>query len=111
MSSREGARQIIANIKALHADAGPSQGYDENGHYGYLEHCCGTCGEFGEYGVRWPCPTYIAVNGGSPTETIRASERVWCEPCRLDTIPVSGVCAECNQPVGRSTAPDRIQEH
>lgn len=35
----------------------------------------------------------------------------WCETCGHDTIPERGVCPLCNQPVGRSTAPDRIQEH
>jgi hypothetical protein len=35
----------------------------------------------------------------------------WCEWCQADTIPVRGDCAECNQPITRTTAPDRMGEH
>ena len=45
----------------LHHDAGESQGYDTDGHYGTLPHCCATCGEHGEYGVPYPCPTARAL--------------------------------------------------
>jgi uncharacterized protein DUF6221 len=40
----------------LHRDKGDSPGYTESG-YGYIDHCCATCGVFGEYGVPWPCAT------------------------------------------------------
>lgn len=48
-------------VLALHQNAGRSQGYKENGSYGYIDACCGTCGEFGEYGVPYPCPTARAL--------------------------------------------------
>ena len=35
----------------------------------------------------------------------------WCEWCQANTIPIRDLCHECNQPVSRSTAPDRIGEH
>ena len=35
----------------------------------------------------------------------------WCEYCQANTIPVRGDCHNCNQPIARTTAPDRIQEH
>lgn len=48
----------MRDIVALHADDGESQVYgDFPGGYGTYEHCCDTCGTFGEYGVPWPCPT------------------------------------------------------
>jgi len=49
-------------IMELHQDRGASQGYTDSG-YGVLDHCCGECGTFGEYGEEWPCATYrIAEN-------------------------------------------------
>jgi len=39
------------------------------------------------------------------------ASRTWCDWHDGDTIPIRGCCHECNQPVGRSTAPDRMGEH
>lgn len=36
-------------------------GYGPNGHYGNLGPVCQTCGTPDEYGVPWPCPTFIAL--------------------------------------------------
>lgn len=47
-------------IRELHKDAGPSQGFFD-GDYSERDHCCGTCGEHGEYGIEWPCPTMIKI--------------------------------------------------
>lgn len=46
----------LQKIREIHSDGGVSQGYTDTG-YGYLNHCCITCGEFGEYGIEWPCET------------------------------------------------------
>ena len=49
-------------VRALHRDEGPSQGFFPGDRdYGKRDHCCGTCGEYGEYGVEWPCPTIRAL--------------------------------------------------
>lgn len=47
-------------LLAIHADGGRSQGYTATG-YGYIDHCCETCGAFGEYGHPWPCDTVRAL--------------------------------------------------
>ena len=54
----------VERVRALHQDEGPSQGFfpGDRG-YGKRDHCCGTCGEYGEYGVEWPCPTVTALDG------------------------------------------------
>ena len=54
----------VERVRALHQDEGQSQGYfpGDRG-YGERDHCCGTCGEYGEYGVEWPCPTVDALDG------------------------------------------------
>ena len=45
-------------VRELHQDGGPSQGFFPGDRdYGERDHCCGTCGSHGEYGVEWPCPT------------------------------------------------------
>jgi hypothetical protein len=53
-------------ILAIHADGGRSQGYTETG-YGYIDHCCKTCGAFGEYGHPWPCETVRALGSAFTT--------------------------------------------
>jgi hypothetical protein len=62
---REGdpASAAIRAVLALHADAGESQGYTQSalGGYGYIDHCCGECGTFGEYGEPWPCATVRVI--------------------------------------------------
>ena len=56
------ARKALRAVLDLHRDAGPSQGYFHGDiGYGERDHCCGTCGRFGEYGVEWPCPTVRAI--------------------------------------------------
>ena len=57
-------QDAVERVRALHQDEGPSQGYfpGDRG-YGERDHCCGTCGEYGEYGVEWPCPTIAALGG------------------------------------------------
>ena len=54
----------VERVRELHQDEGQSQGYfpDDRG-YGVRDHCCGTCGSHGEYGVEWPCPTIAALDG------------------------------------------------
>jgi hypothetical protein len=54
----EKVKALIAAVMEVHADGGASQGYLPNGSYGVLDHACLTCGEHGEYGVAWPCPTH-----------------------------------------------------
>lgn len=54
----------INKVRELHTDGGGSQGYFAGDRdYGWRDHCCKTCGSFGEYGVEWPCETYEAVRG------------------------------------------------
>ena len=53
---------IVKRVRELHQDEGQSQGYFPGDRdYGKRDHCCGTCGEYGEYGVEWPCPTVRAI--------------------------------------------------
>lgn len=61
--------------------------------------------------VAVPDNTDIAEHLDDCDGCLECAERAWCEECGHDTIPVRGDCHNCNQPVGRSTAPDRIQEH
>lgn len=54
----------LQKVASLHQDGGRSQAYlPGSGHYGWLEHACTTCGDFGEYGVEWPCDTLKAIKG------------------------------------------------
>lgn len=53
-------RDVLRRILDLHQDGGTSQGYTDTG-YVDIEHCCTTCGTFGEYGIPWPCPTVQAI--------------------------------------------------
>lgn len=57
----ESAEAAIERVRALHRNGGSSQGRTDEG-YGYIKNCCETCGEFGEYGVEWPCPTIAALD-------------------------------------------------
>ena len=61
----EKAEAAIERVKALHHDAGESQGYtpEVRGGYGTIPHCCASCGTFGEYGTPWPCETIQAIQG------------------------------------------------
>lgn len=61
----EKAEAALERVKALHHDAGESQGYtpDVRGGYGMIPHCCASCGTFGEYGEQWPCATIQAIEG------------------------------------------------
>ena len=64
-ASRTDVPALVAALRAvldLHRDAGHSQGFFPGDRdYGERDHCCGTCGTHGEYGVEWPCPTVQAV--------------------------------------------------
>ena len=65
----------VEAIRALHYDAGASQGYGKDG-YGVIDHCCNECGTFGEYGVEWPCPTIRALDAAlSGSESDEGSGR------------------------------------
>lgn len=61
----ERAEAALERVKALHHDAGESQGYtpEVRGGYGTIPHCCASCGTFGEYGEPWPCATIQAIEG------------------------------------------------
>lgn len=59
-AERDAALARITEAAKLHRKGGASQGYTADG-YGYIEHCCETCGTFGEYGEPWPCKTAIAL--------------------------------------------------
>lgn len=61
----EKAEAALERVKALHYDAGESQGYtpEVRGGYGMIPHCCASCGSFGEYGTPWPCETIQAIEG------------------------------------------------
>jgi len=61
--------------------------------------------------VAVPDATDIAEHLDTCEGCTECAERAWCEWCQADTIPIRGCCHECNQPVGRSTAPDRMGEH
>jgi hypothetical protein len=60
-TERDALRAQRDAVLAIHADQGESQGYLPDGGYGYIAHCCGTCGSFGEYGEPWPCATARAL--------------------------------------------------
>lgn len=51
----EAKRRIVR----IHAGGGESPGDTDTGYGRYYryDHACETCGEFGEYGVEWPCAT------------------------------------------------------
>lgn len=53
----------VAAVRELHTDGGCSQGYIGGGRYVEYDRACTSCGEFGEYGVEWPCPTIQALDG------------------------------------------------
>lgn len=55
------ARKELGEIITRHLDNGGSQGDTDNG-CGFIDHCCATCGSFGEYGVAWPCDTYLSAS-------------------------------------------------
>ncbi len=85
-----------------------------------LDECdrCGRDGESHDWGhpflrpdVAVPDNTDIAEHLDTCEGCTECAERAWCEWCQADTIPIRGCCHECNQPVGRSTAPDRMGEH
>lgn len=63
---RWSSKRVLAEVAAkraildLHTDGGGSQGYTDDG-YGVIDHCCETCGSFGEYGHPWPCKTLRAL--------------------------------------------------
>ena len=78
-ASRTDVPALVAALRAvldLHYDAGPSQGYDfgPDGGYGWVDHCCATCGAHGEYGVEWPCPTVQAIADALGVETGASDE-------------------------------------
>lgn len=51
---------LAEDVLGRHRDGGASQGFFGNG-YGTHDHCCETCGSFGEYGVAWPCADAAAA--------------------------------------------------
>lgn len=57
-------KRLREDIRSIHADAGPSQGFFSESGYSERDHCCGTCGEHGEYGVEWPCATVRLLDRG-----------------------------------------------
>lgn len=63
MEELERLRGQRAAALALHFDAGRSQGYTDDGGYGWVGNACATCGAHGEYGVPWPCPTARVFDG------------------------------------------------
>ena len=56
--------RLREGIRSIHASAGPSQGFFSESGYSERDHCCGTCGEHGEYGVEWPCATVRLLDRG-----------------------------------------------
>ena len=71
-AARTNVPRLVDALEAalnIHRDGGESQGYTDDGHYGTMPHCCTTCGEFGEYGVPWPCPTVTAITQALEGET------------------------------------------
>lgn len=60
-AERDELQARIDQVREIHKDAGPSQGYTATG-YGVIEHCCGACGSHGEYGQPWPCPTFLTLS-------------------------------------------------
>ena len=69
-AERDDALAAIERARAIHRNAGQSQGYDSRfkGGYGMLGDCCAACGSHGEYGVEWPCPTVAALDGAPEPE-------------------------------------------
>ena len=57
-------KRLREGIRSIHASAGPSQGFFSESGYSERDHCCGTCGEHGEYGVEWPCATVRLLDRG-----------------------------------------------
>lgn len=58
-------RAKLAAVRAIHVDAGRSQGYLPSGDYGYIDHTCAVCGTLGEYAESWPCATARALGIGA----------------------------------------------
>jgi hypothetical protein len=57
----------LERVQAMHQ---PTQGLgydcdedDTPGSYGEIAQVCTTCGTHDEYGVRWPCATFTAIDG------------------------------------------------
>lgn len=75
-AERDAYKARIDAVRAIHRNAGPSQGYDSrySGGYGMLGDCCETCGSHGEYGVEWPCPTILALEGGLHEKSTESQE-------------------------------------
>lgn len=71
-AERDAALAAIERVRAIHLNAGPSQGYGSQfkGGYGMLGDCCESCGSHGEYGVEWPCPTIQALDGAPEPEEV-----------------------------------------
>lgn len=65
MDSSQRVGEVLARVEAIHRDGGESQGYLPDGNYGCMAHACTVCGEIGEYGEPWPCPTIKVIRGES----------------------------------------------
>lgn len=86
-AERDAALAAVERVRAIHRNAGPSQGYssDIKGGYGMLGDCCAECGSHGEYGVEWPCPTIAALDGAPEPEWeygvggVGSDGKVWCD--------------------------------
>ena len=62
--ARTDVHDMAAALRAvleIHQDGGESQGYLDDGSYGFIPHCCMECGSLGEYGVPYPCPTVETI--------------------------------------------------
>lgn len=54
----------VLDLHTCHPDHGQGYGPDDDpteGAYGYMGSVCTTCGTPGEYAIRWPCPTVLAI--------------------------------------------------
>ncbi|MFA5898113.1 MAG: hypothetical protein WC829_03255 [Hyphomicrobium sp.] len=90
-AERDAALAAIERVRAIHYNAGESQGYSSQfkGGYGMLGDCCAACGSHGEYGVEYPCPTVAALEG-APESEVKPSSTV-DEAALAEVIANAGV--------------------
>lgn len=77
-AAEQRADGLAVGIEALHRDAGPSQGYFGSD-YVERDHCCGTCGSHGEYGVEWPCATRALLSADHTQALAERDAEKWDE--------------------------------